>query len=100
MGVAGTREVEDEARGLGYENILRTSGMVVNPIFYEGEPRSDMSRPTVVIFFGGFPPNRAQSIAEHVLSKFPDVRVIVLCGGNSSLEEVLQGQASVFGDRL
>lgn len=103
--VAGTQDVVDTAEELGYKHIVRTSGMVVNPVYYLDEPRERQaegggSRPTVVIFFGGHPPSRAQAIAEHVLEGHSDCRVVVLCGSNDALEEGLRQRVGEYGRRL
>lgn len=91
--VAGTAELEAQARELGYhEFMLRTSGMVVHPRFYVGTGRESdhPGRTKIVIFFGGFPPSRTELVARNAMRSHLDWDIVVLCGANEDLFNRLQ----------
>lgn len=148
--VAGTKELQDQAVALGFPepNIIRASGMVVNPAFYQKAPKSaDVSpaapadsapaaphtpgpvaqqadtgtngrllsggipsdspnseqleagvrRPIGLVFFGGFAPNRTAAIARRALVSHPQLDLVIICGGNKTLERDLL--AEIAGPR-
>lgn len=124
--VAGCPELVDQTRALGYpeDNILISSGMVVNPAFYEhysegstssaivdpiddpenpfrrdgpalesiadARQRLGVERPLIMIFFGGFAPNRTAQICRKLLKSHPRCDQVILCGGNKQLETDLR----------
>jgi hypothetical protein len=96
--ICGTDKAVEQARSLGHpENkILRTSGMILRPIFYEpitadraaGREKLGLHRdtPTGIVLFGGQGSNAMLDIAKR-LGNAPnlDVQLILICGRNEKL---------------
>jgi hypothetical protein len=87
------------AAGLPPELILRTSGMIVRPEFYEPPTISrvtalhrlglDPERPTGLVMFGGFGSRRMELIARRVADAGLETQLIFLCGRNQDLRDRL-----------
>ncbi len=105
--VCGTEKAVEQARTLGVkqERMIKASGMVVNPRFYEpleGDCRSQRERLgldpdclTGVVMFGG---NGSQAMLEiaKCLECFGDkLQLIFLCGRNQELAESLRQYQSI-----
>lgn len=93
--VCGTELAAKQAAGMGYppERILRTSGMILRPSFYQpleldrdAELRKlglDPTRPTALVLFGGQGSNVMVDIAKRLAGI--DVQLIMICGRNERL---------------
>ena len=87
------------AAGLPPELILRTSGMIVRPEFYEPPTDSritarralglDPEQPVGLVMFGGFGSRRMELIAKRVADAGLKTQLIFLCGRNQELRERL-----------
>ena len=99
--VAGTEALQQQAEARGYPpgQILRTSGMVVHPSFSEtpagdgdaDEPSNAAAGPYALICFGGFAPTRRTlTLVRSMRQSRPDLRLVVLCGGNENLRRQLE----------
>src|ERR1700730_13974338 len=90
--IFGSERAVEQARELGHEDkyIFRTSGMILNPRYYEpleidraAERRKlglDPERPTGLIMFGGQGSNAMLEIARKL-----DIQLICICGKNEKL---------------
>jgi 1,2-diacylglycerol 3-beta-galactosyltransferase len=99
--VCGSARAVEQAGELGIapEKILRTSGMIVHPRFYDpievdrrGERRSlglDPVLPTGLVMFGGHGSAEMLEIAERLGSSGPHLQLIFICGRNEKLKKVL-----------
>jgi hypothetical protein len=95
--VCGTEKAVEQARALGHtdDRILRTSGMILRPDYYDpvaldvkldraAERRKlglDPDRPTGLVLFGGHGSNVMLEIAKSI----PDRQLIFICGRNEKL---------------
>jgi Glycosyltransferase family 28 C-terminal domain len=99
--ICGTRMAARQALAIGLspEHVLRTSGMIVRPEFYERPAlcREDERRrlgldprlPTGLVMFGGYGSRRMLTIARHVAQSRLPVQLMFICGHNESLREQL-----------
>jgi hypothetical protein len=91
--ICGTDKAVEQAHELGHwdDSIFRTSGMILNPRFYEpleidrtAERRKlglDPARPVGLVMFGGQGSNAMFDIAR----KLDDIQLICICGKNEKL---------------
>ena len=96
--ICGSERAVEQARELGHEAkyIFRTSGMILNPRFYEPleiDPASerrklglDPERPVGLVMFGGQGSNEMLHIAQRL-----DLQLICICGKNEKLAARLRG---------
>jgi len=94
------------AIGLSPERVLRTSGMIVRPEFYETSNicREQERRrlgllpdlPTGLVMFGGFGSRRMVTIAKRVAEAGLKTQLIFLCGRNQQLRERLTAMKLPF----
>ena len=96
--ICGSDRAVSQARALGYtdDRILRASGMILRPTFYQpvtadrvAERRRlslDPDRPTGLVLFGGQGSKAMLEIAE----RLSDIQLILICGKNSTLAERLR----------
>ncbi len=102
--ICGTERAVQQARAFGYgdDHIFRTSGMILNPRFYE-TPELDAptgraklglrpDAPTGVVLFGGYGSNVMVEIAERMSRSSLDVQLIMICGKNEKLAATLRGR--------
>lgn len=99
--VCGTDRCVGQAHTLGHtdDRILRASGMIIHPRFYEPvtadratERRRlglDPNRPTGLVLFGGYGAGVMRDIAERLGASGLDVQLIMICGRNDKLREEL-----------
>jgi hypothetical protein len=100
--ICGTERAAEQALGLGVpaERVLRASGMVVHPRFYEAPP-VDRTRererlglkanlPTGLVLFGGHGSTVMREIAERLDESAIDTQLILICGRNRALEDELR----------
>ncbi|MBZ5568420.1 MAG: galactosyldiacylglycerol synthase [Acidobacteriia bacterium] len=101
--VCGSERAAEQARQLGHGNgrVFRTSGMILNPRFYEsrnverGPARQrlglDPDCPTALVLFGGQGSNDMLEIARR-LEHYPGaLQFIFICGRNKDLATKLRG---------
>ena len=100
--ICGTERAYNQALKLGHppERLFRTSGMILNPRFYEpvavdrGPDRAalglDPDRPTALIMFGGEGSAAMMRIARLLDASGLDVQVIAICGKNKKLEAAMR----------
>jgi len=91
--VVGNETLEAQALEMGWPSsaLLRTSGMVIHPQFYDPKAKNHgATSQTVVIFFGGTAPMRVGQIARKLSAAHPDMSIVVLCGKNEELRSQLQ----------
>lgn len=91
--ICGTEKAVEQARALGHaeERVLRASGMILRPDFYEfasvnkvaGRRRLglDPERPTGLVLFGG----QGSKVMEEIAARLADVQLILICGRNAAL---------------
>ena len=100
--ICGTDRAVEQARTLGHkaERILRASGMILRPKFYEPVNADiatermrlglDPSRPTGLVLFGGQGSNAMLDIAREL----KHTQLIMICGKNRELAEKLHRMSS------
>ncbi|HUI41214.1 MAG TPA: glycosyltransferase [Terriglobia bacterium] len=104
--VCGTDRAAAQALEIGVtpNRILRASGMIVSPRFYEGpllgveEERArlglDARRPTGLVLFGGYGSPVMGEIARRLDASGLEVQLILICGGNRKLAHALRRERS------
>jgi hypothetical protein len=107
--VCGTERAAQQAIALGIppDRVLRTSGMIVHPRFYEAAPvHRDLERtrfgldpklPTGLVLFGGQGSAVMSGIARRLDASQLDVQLILICGRNQSLADELRRTPSRCG---
>ncbi|MBZ5631281.1 MAG: galactosyldiacylglycerol synthase [Acidobacteriia bacterium] len=101
--ICGSDRAVEQARRMGHSNgrVFRTSGMILNPRFYEnrnmdrGQERQrlglDPGCPTALVLFGGHGSNQMLEIARR-LDHYPGaLQFIFICGRNQNLAAKLRG---------
>jgi 1,2-diacylglycerol 3-beta-galactosyltransferase len=100
--ICGTAKAAEQALAAGYppRRVLRTSGMIVRPEFYDrpelsrGQERRrlglDPALPTGFVMFGGFGSRRMLTIARRVAESGIKTQMIFLCGHNQRLRAQLR----------
>jgi 1,2-diacylglycerol 3-beta-galactosyltransferase len=107
--VCGTRKAVEQARQIGHQDcrIFRTSGMVLNPRFYNLAPIDrgkerirlglDAERTTGIVLFGGQGARKSMLEIDRRLSASGlPIQLIFICGKNDGLRRELQNQASTL----
>ena len=106
--ICGTAKAAEQAAAMGYPSrrVLRTSGMIVRPEFYdrpelnrEQERRRlglDAGLPTGLVMFGGFGSRRMLTIARRVAESGMKTQMIFLCGHNQRLRAQLRAMKLPF----
>jgi len=101
--VCGTDKAAQQARARGYpaERILRSSGMVLSPKFYDEMPVNraaerkrlglDPDLPTGLVLFGGHGSVEMETVAQRAGRAHKKIQLIFLCGHNEALKRRLQG---------
>jgi Glycosyltransferase family 28 C-terminal domain len=100
--ICGTSRAREQALAIGVppERVLRTSGMIVHPRFYEA-PAVDQAHerarlgliaelPTGLVLFGGHGSMAIREIAERLDTSGIDLQLILMCGWNRTLEDDLR----------
>jgi 1,2-diacylglycerol 3-beta-galactosyltransferase len=96
--ICGTRKAVEQARDMGHaaERIFATSGMILNPKFYEpvvadrAELGLDPAVPTGVVLFGGAGSHVMADIARKLQAARLKVQLIMICGHNAKLAAKLR----------
>ena len=106
--ICGTDRAVEQAREQGHrpERVLRASGMILHPRFYEVpqiDRRAELARLgldpnklTGLVLFGGFGSFRMVDIAEKVSEAKLDIQLIFICGKNEKLRQRLKGMKLSF----
>ena len=94
------------AVGLAPQRVVRTSGMIVRPAFYNRQQtcRADERRllgldrglPTGLVMFGGYGSLRMLTIAQRVAESGQPVQLIFICGNNQYLRQQLTAMELPF----
>ena len=104
--ICGSEKAVEQARALGHDDghIFRTSGMILNPRFYEplkvdrgAERRKlglDPELPTALVLFGGQGSGVMRQIAERLEGLSPKLQLILICGRNEKLRRKLRERRS------
>ncbi|WP_375499459.1 glycosyltransferase [uncultured Nostoc sp.] len=99
--ICPTEQAVEQARALGHQEkrIFRTSGLVINPRFYEPitvDRRSERQRldldpdlPTGLVLFGGYGSKVILEIAQRLECFQDKLQLIFLCGRNEELASAL-----------
>jgi hypothetical protein len=102
--VCGTARAEQQARSYGHpaHRIFRTSGMILNPSFYEPleidraaeRARFGLApdRPTALVLFGGYGSGVMRTILDKLDASGLDLQLVFVCGRNEELRQKLQAQ--------
>jgi 1,2-diacylglycerol 3-beta-galactosyltransferase len=100
--ICGTDKAAEQARALGHPDskIFRTSGMILNPQFYEIPPLGAEDRaaararlgfspdgPVGLVLFGG----QGAAVMEEIARSLPGRQLLLICGKNEKLARRLRG---------
>ena len=100
--ICGTNKALQQALAAGHDRsrVYLTSGMILNPKFYEPVEVDrirgrealalDPDKPTALMMFGGEGSAKMLDIARRVNNSNLDVQIIAICGKNKELFEALQ----------
>ena len=100
--ICGTERAYNQAMQLGHspESVFRTSGMILNPRYYQpvtvdrGPDRAalglDPDLPTALMMFGGEGSTSMIHIARRLDASGLDVQIIAICGKSKKLEAVMR----------
>jgi Glycosyltransferase family 28 C-terminal domain/Monogalactosyldiacylglycerol (MGDG) synthase len=104
--ICGTQRAYDQAMELGHsaDRVFRTSGMILNPRYYEpvavdrGPDRAaiglDPDLPTALMMFGGEGSAAMLDIARRLDASGLDQQMIAVCGKNKKLEAAMRAMKS------
>jgi hypothetical protein len=104
--ICGTERAAEQAIELGVlpQRVLRTSGMIVHPRFYEAAPIDrdserarlglDPKLPTGLVLFGGQGSVAMSEVARRLDDSPLDVQLILICGRNQALADELRSKAA------
>jgi hypothetical protein len=103
--ICGTDRAYEQAIALGHspERVFRTSGMILNPRYYEpvtvdrGPDRAalglDPNRSTALMMFGGEGSSAMLRIVRQLDASGLDVQIIAICGKNKKLETAMRAMS-------
>jgi 1,2-diacylglycerol 3-beta-galactosyltransferase len=101
--ICGTERAREQALALGHapERVFLTSGMILNPRYYEVAPVDrererqalglDPKLPTALMMFGGAGSAKMTDIARQLNASGLALQIIAICGKNPKLEASLRG---------
>jgi UDP-N-acetylglucosamine:LPS N-acetylglucosamine transferase len=104
--ICGTEHAVEQARELGHsgDTVIRTSGMILHPRFYEPgpvDPASERKKlgldpniPTGIVLFGGYGTSKMLDILRQINRSSLQVQLIMICGRNEKLAEALRREPS------
>jgi hypothetical protein len=104
--VCGTERAVEQARELGHVDgtVFQTSGMILNPRFYEPDPEDriaerkklglDPDLPTGIVLFGGYGTWKMLDILRQINQSSLQVQLILICGKNEKLAAALRAERS------
>lgn len=105
--VCGSPKARQQALQLGHppERLFLTSGMILNPRFYDLPPIDraaervklglDPHRPTAIVLFGGYGSNAMSRIQRRLAQSRLDLQVIFIAGRNEALRRQLLSSPSL-----
>ena len=100
--IVGSEKAEQQALAMGHsrDKVIRASGMILNPRFYEpieidrsegrGKLGLDPDKPTAMVMFGGMGSDVMKIIAQRLDQSDLDMQLIMICGKNTKLAETLR----------
>ena len=100
--ICGSAKAEQQALSMGHprDKVIRTSGMILNPRFYDHVPVDraearkklglDPNMPTALVMFGGMGSFAMKKIQERLDASSLDLQVIHICGNNPKLLAALK----------
>jgi 1,2-diacylglycerol 3-beta-galactosyltransferase len=100
--ICGTEHARDQALQMGHspDRVFLTSGMILNPRFYEMEKVDrhaerealglDPLKPTAMIMFGGEGSRAMLPMARQLDASGLDLQIIAICGKNHKLEAAMR----------
>lgn len=101
--VCGTQRAVDQAKAFGHrdDRLFRTSGMILNPRFYE-QPGVDFREtrvvlglkpdlPTALLLFGGYGSKSMLQVARRLNASRLPLQLIAICGRNERLVSAFRG---------
>ena len=100
--ICGTEHARDQALGMGHspDCVFLTSGMILNPRFYETEKVDrkqeqialglDPDIPTAMIMFGGEGSRAILPMVQQLDASGLELQLIVICGRNQKLEAAMR----------
>ena len=100
--IVGSEKAEQQALAMGHsrDKVIRASGMILNPRFYEpvevdrAEGRRklglDPNMPTAMVMFGGMGSDVMKIIAQRLDQSDLDMQLIMVCGKNTRLAAMLR----------
>jgi len=104
--ICGSKRAYEQAIGMGHspQRVFLTSGMILNPRFYEA-PGVDLKRdraalgldpalPTALLMFGGAGSTKMLSIAQRLNESGLNLQIIAICGRNPKLAAALRSMPS------
>lgn len=104
--ICGSKRAYEQAIGMGHDpqRVFLTSGMILNPRFYEA-PTVDLERdrsalgldpalPTALLMFGGAGSTKMLSIVQRLNESGLKLQIIAICGRNPKLAAALRGMPS------
>jgi 1,2-diacylglycerol 3-beta-galactosyltransferase len=104
--ICGSKRAYEQAIGMGHspQRLFLTSGMILNPRFYEA-PEVDLARdrsalgldptlPTGLLMFGGAGSTKMLSIAQRLNESGLNLQIIAICGRNPKLAAALRAMPS------
>jgi hypothetical protein len=102
--ICGTERAVEQARAAGHSesSIFRTSGMILNPRFYDAPPVDraaerkrlglEVDRQTGLVLFGGHGAKVMLEIADRLGSSGLPIQLIFICGKNARLAQALRSR--------
>lgn len=99
--ICGSDKAIEQAKQHGYpsDKVARTSGMILNPRFYDVQPLTpeeratsraklgfDPALPVGLVLFGG----EGSAVMEEIVRRLPDRQLIAICGHNRKVEARLR----------
>ena len=100
--IVGSEKAEQQALAMGHsrDKVIRASGMILNPRFYEpieidraegrGKLGLDPDKPIAMVMFGGMGSDVMKIIAQRLDQSDLDMQLIMICGKNTKLAETLR----------
>ncbi|HKV05437.1 MAG TPA: glycosyltransferase [Candidatus Acidoferrales bacterium] len=104
--ICGSERAAAQARAMGHsdDRILRASGMILHPRFYEAPVENRVAErarlglrpglPTGLVLFGGHGSEAMLDIAERLDRSRLELQLILICGKNENLANALRSQKS------
>ena len=95
--ICGTERAYRQALEMGHpkERVFLTSGMILNPRFYEPvEAQKSEGPPTALLMFGGEGSTKMLDIVRRLNDSSLELKIIAICGKNKELEAEMRAMPS------